>query len=179
MKKSKFLLTFMIALILLTACANSSSQESNNSELPNNSDVEKTTEPTDSNNSETEKAIVSVDYSSDDILSKYTSFTGFIDFEDENSQEIIFTTNVPVKDFKFIEVGYEEKDTDVVFFKDKVLYSQEELTPEKPFTVSWMEQGSIPNRGISYIDETDTTRYFYIIMSGEDGSLLLVEFENE
>ena len=52
MKKSKFLLTFMIALILLTACANSSSQESNNSELPNNSDVEKTTEPTDSNNSE-------------------------------------------------------------------------------------------------------------------------------
>jgi hypothetical protein len=39
-----------------------------------------------------------------------------------------------------------------------------------------MEWGSIPHRGISFKDGTDTTRYFYIAASGEDGSLLLVEF---
>jgi tetratricopeptide (TPR) repeat protein len=129
--------------------------------------------------SATKKVLVSIDYMSDELVRKYDSIAEFIEFEDEGYQKIIFTTNIAVKDFKFIEVSFKEQDMGIAFFENKILYSLEELLPEKPFVVTWMEWGSIPHRGISFIDETDTTRYFSIQASGEDGSLYLSEFENE
>ena len=123
-----------------------------------------------------EKAIVSVDLATDELLSIYDSYFEFIEFEDENYQKIIFTTNIAIKNFRFIEIGFKDEDTDFTFFENKELYSIEELSPTKPFVVTWLEQGTIPHRGISFMDETGTIRYFYISMSGMDGSLLLVEF---
>lgn len=155
MKQCKLL--FMVAMIfvmLFAACANSPASRG-------------------------EEVIVSVDYATDELLKEYDSFAEFTEFEGEGSQKIIFTTNVAASNFKFIEVGYKEEDGDIIFFGSGVLYSLGELSPEKPFTATWTEQGSIPHRGISYTDETGTTKYFYITMSGEDGSLLLVEFMNE
>lgn len=166
MKQAKLLLLFVVAM-LFAGCANSSTAGSDPSQSPNPA------------TSATEKVLVSVDYMTDELLSKYDSFAEFIEFEDESSQKIIFTTNIAVKNFKFIEVGYKDKDVNVTFFENKVLYSLEELSPAKPFAAIWMERGTVPHRGISFIDETDTARYFYIAMSGEDGSLLLVEFKNE
>lgn len=182
MKQAKLLLLFVVAFAMLFAgCANSPAPGSDPSQLPS-PDVSKkddSPEHPGSTTSEAEKALVSVDYATDELLGKYDSFAEFIEFEDEDYQKIIFTTNIAVKDFRFIEIGFEAEDTDVTFFENNVLYSLAELLPTKPFVVTWMEWGSIPHRGISFIDETDTTRYFYIAMSGEDGSLLLVEFENE
>ena len=126
--------------------------------------------------SATGTVLVNVDYATDELLSEYDSFDEFTEFEDEGYQKIIFITNIVVKDFRFIEVGYKEENTNIVFFENKVSYSLDELSPEKPLVVTWMEQGSIPHRGISFIDENNTTRYFYVAMSGEDGSLFLVEF---
>jgi hypothetical protein len=155
MKQSKLLFSAaMIFVMLFAACANSPASQS-------------------------EEVIVSVDYATDKLLKEYDSFTEFTEFEGEGFQEIIFTTNVAASNFKFIEVGYKEEDSDIILFGSKVLYSLGELSPEKPFKVTWMEQGTIPHRGISYTDETGATKYFYITMSGEDGSLFLVEFMNE
>lgn len=182
MKQAKPLLLFVVAFAMLFAgCANPSAPGGDRSQSPNPavSEAEQVLEPPESTTSEAEKALVSVDYTTDELLSKYDSFTEFIEFEDEGFQKIIFTTNIAVKDFRFIEVGYKDNDMNVTFFENEALYSLEELSPAKPFAVTWMEQGTIPHRGISFIDETDTTRYFYITMSGEDGALLLVEFKNE
>lgn len=165
MKQAKTLLFFMVAFAMLFAgCTNSST--------PGN-DIPESSNPT---TSVTEKVFVSVDYATDELLSKYDSFDEFVEFEDEGYQKIIFITSIVVKDFRFIEVGHKDEDMNVTFFENKVLYSLDELLPEKPFVVTWMEQGLIPHRGISFVDESNTTRYFYIAMSGEDGSLLLVEF---
>lgn len=123
-----------------------------------------------------EEVEISIDVLKDELLDKYASFEEFIEFDDEGFQRIIITTNVLVKDFKFIEIGFEERDSNIVLLEDKVLYSLEELSPEKPFLVTWMDQGTIPHRGISFVDESNEVRNFYITMSGEDGSLLLIEF---
>ena len=182
MKQSKLLLLFVLAFAMLFAgCANSSTPVSNRPQSPNSADseAEEVSEPPTSTTSIAEQALVSVDYATDELLSTYDSCAEFIEFEDEGYQKIIFTTNIPVKDFRFIAVDYKEENTNIVFFESEVLFSLKELTPEEPFVVTWMEWGSTPHRGISFIDETDATRYFYIAMSGEDSSLLLVEFENE
>ena len=179
MEQAKTLLFSMVTFAMLfVGCTNSSTPGSDipESQSPTVAETEQISGPPESTTSVTEKVFVSVDYATDELLSKYDFLDKFVEFEDEGYQKIIFTTNIKVKDFRFIEVGYEEKDMNVTFFENKVLYSMEELSPEKPFVVTWMEWGSIPHRGISYVDETNNTRYFYIAMSGKDGSLLLVEF---
>jgi len=181
MKQAKTLLFLVVTFAMLFAgCTNSSTPSSDIQELPTPtaSETEKVSEPPESTTSVTEEVLVSVDYATDELLSKYNSFNEFVEFEDEGYQRIIFTTSIAVKDFRFIEVGFKDEDKKVAFFENDVLYSMAELSPEKPFVVTWMEWGTIPHRGISFVDETNTTRYFYISMSGKDGSLLLVEFKN-
>ncbi|NLP47522.1 MAG: hypothetical protein GX345_01095 [Clostridiales bacterium] len=196
MKQVKPLLIFALTFIILfAACAKPSTQgvdssQSSNPALSESAQVtqapesatpgsDEVTETPESTTLKAEKALISVAYMTDELLEKYDSFHEFTEGQDENSQKIIFTTNLAVKDFSFIEVAYEDKGTDFTFFENRVLYSMEELSPTKPLAVTWMEQGTIPHRGISYIDENGKTRYFYITMSGEDGSLLLLEFMNE
>jgi hypothetical protein len=78
-----------------------------------------------------------------------------------------------VKDFSFIEVGYSEDK----YCEAAALYSVDELLPENRLVVTCLEQGMMPHRGISFLDENNATRYFYLMISGENGSLKLVEFE--
>ena len=171
MRQTKIFLLFLLSFAILFAGCSSSPTPSPATPKP--------PEPANSEDFELEEALVIADYLRDVLLSKYDSYAEFIEFDDEGYQKIIFTTNVSVKDFKFIEIDFKEENEDIVFFASEVLYLLEELKPEEPFVVTWMEWGSIPHRGISFIDETDTTRHFMIGMSGEDGSLYLNEFSNE
>lgn len=182
MKRTKLLLLFVVAFAVSFAGCTISFKpggESSQTLSAAASKTEKVTEPPESTTSAREEVLVSVDYATDEVLSGYGSFTEFVEDEGEIAQKIVFTTNVEAKGFKYIEVGYRDDGVNIVFFENKVLFSPGELSPKKPFAATWMERGAIPHRGISFIDETDTARYFYIAMSGEDGSLLLVEFENE
>lgn len=209
MKKAKLLLPLvLLAAIFLTACANPSTQGSDPTEPPTPSaseteeafsttapvtssteritevpepatvTKETVTETPEPSSSAPEKVQITVEYATDEILSSYDSFSEFIESE-EISQKIIFTTNVRVKKLSFIKVVYEEKNGEFAFFDNGELHSLEDFSPEKPFLVSWMDFGAIPHRGISFVDENDMTRYFYLATSGEDGSLILTEFHNE
>lgn len=119
---------------------------------------------------------IRIDLATDELLNKYNSYNEFIEFEGEGYQRIVIIPNTEVKNFKFIEIGYEESENQLKYFEKNVLYSINKLSPEKPFVVKWMERGLIPHRGISFVDENNTTRYFYIANSGRDGALLLLEF---
>lgn len=127
-----------------------------------------------------EKVVITVDYATDTHLNSYQSFHEYADAELEyadHAEKIIFMTSAPAKNFKFIEIGFEADDTEIRFFEESVLYSLPELLPEKPLVVTWLSQGTIPNRGITFTDETGTARYFCVTQSGKDGSVLLVEFD--
>ena len=159
MKKAKTLLFSLIALVMLfmVGCTNSSTP--------------------DDNQSKSEEILISVDYAPDEISGEYNSFDE--EYNGYEAERIILRTNIAAKDFKFIEIGYKGENTNIQYYEAAVLYSLDELSPENPLVVTWLEQGTVPHRGLSFVDENNITRYFYIAKSGEDGSLLLIEFEQE
>jgi len=130
---------------------------------------------------ETEELLISVTLASDEFLSKYNSFVEFVEFDEEGYQKIVITTNVAVKDFKFIEIGINFDP--FYIYERSVVYSMDELLPESPFVVTWLEQGTFPHRGISYLDDNHTRKYFSLSMNqaepeeSDRGMFLLNEFQ--
>lgn len=180
MRNSKTVILFLLLILVITAvgCKANTEPSVTPETLPSApvvspSDPAPDAEPTIEAES---AAVISVEYVTDELLGRYESTDEFIEFEDEGYQKILFTTSAAVKNFRFITIGYEEVNEELCFFEEKELYSQPELTPEKPLAVTWMEQGTIPHRAIAYVDESGTEKYFYIAMSGEDGSVFISEF---
>lgn len=181
MKEAKLFSLLVVITILSTGCAilpppDLDRLQSTNPSASQKTEISQAPEPTASIK---EEVIISVDFATDELLSQYDSYDEFVDPEEEGPQKIIFTSNIAAEDFHFIEIGHEAKDTTLGIIENRVLYQVGELSPTKPFVVDWTEWGSLPHRGISFKDESGRTRYFYLAMSGEDGSLLLLEFGNE
>jgi len=137
-----------------------------------------TTNPNDIKNDpdKTEQVVVSVDFATDEALRQYASYTDANIQATTGAIKVLFTTTAPAKEFHFFEVTYEERSDGFVFVERTLLYSTNDLTPEKPLVIRVLFPGEIPTRGISYLDENGVTQYFIVIVSGRDGSLLLIEF---
>lgn len=124
-----------------------------------------------------EPSYLHIDFATDERVSKYSSVNEFIEFKEPGYQKIILTTDRKVTNFKFIEIGYTEENYHYKYYEKSVLYSTSEFSPEKPFVVTWMEWGDIIKyRGISFVDENNITKNYYLCQSGKDGSLHLIEF---
>ena len=81
----------------------------------------------------------------------------FIEFEDrETDQRIAFMANIPVANFRYIEINGAE----VLYIVEEDLFVIDELGAYTPFVVNWMALGSMANRGIAFDDENGITRYF-------------------
>ncbi len=90
MKQAKLLLLFVVVFAMLFAgCTNLSTTGSDRSQSPDPaaSKAEEVLEPPKPTVFEVEKALVSVDYTADELLSEYESYTEFIEFEDEDYQK--------------------------------------------------------------------------------------------
>jgi len=68
---------------------------------------------------------------------------------------IAFTTNVPLYNFRYIEINGAE----IQFFAEETLYLLDVILPEEPLLVNWSARGSMPHRGISFV-YGNITRYF-------------------
>ena len=183
MKQAKILLLSLAVLAILFAggCAKAPVSESvtpSPSEPSAPSPTEAVLQPSEPAASATGAVCVSADYASDELLSQYASYDEFMELEDLSYQvKVVFTTSVPVTDFKFLEGGYVGGEDDSFrFVVNSVLYSMDELLPEKPLVVGTVFHGDFPTRGISFVDESNTTRYYTLGMSGKDGSLVLIEY---
>ena len=123
-----------------------------------------------------EKVIITFDYAYDEFLAKDGGYDKYVDGDSEYGINVVFRANVAVDGFQYVSLDYVESTSDndnVNFEVENVLYAPPQLTPERPFVVTMLLDGTIPNRGITYIDENGTTRYFTISMSGQDNSLCL------
>ncbi|MDL2263972.1 hypothetical protein LJC31_04910 [Synergistaceae bacterium OttesenSCG-928-I11] len=116
---------------------------------------------------------VSVEVATEEVLNRYDSYHEFMEFKEEGYQKIVFLTAAPLKAFKFIEIVRNDIGLPTA---GNALYSLDELRPGEPFVVTWMEWGSMPHRGITFIDGNDQTRCFFISSHGGDGSLVLTEY---
>lgn len=140
---------------------------------------ENTPEPTPSETTEAEitpiKAVISIDFASEALLAQPDSYDEYIDSNDEYHVKVVFTTNTVVKEFSFLElrfVDFDENDH-IVYEIVEGRYTAETLHPERPLVMDMVFWGSIPDRGISYLDENGERYYFSISLSGEDNTLLL------
>jgi hypothetical protein len=125
---------------------------------------------------------LSVEIVSDDIISAYEAFIEFVEFDDIGHQRIIFTTATPITEFRFIAITMVYDDDYTFYLKEqKELYIIDTLFPCTPFVVTWMEWGTMPHRGISFIDNKKQKRYFSINANNAEpeecdrGYLLLFE----
>jgi hypothetical protein len=127
---------------------------------------------------------ITVQVSNKEILSKYSSFAEFVDKDAPQKQQIVFTTNVALRNFEYIAIQYiyDEEQEQFNIFKTAVKHSIDELLPKRPFIVNWMEIGTFPHAGISFIDENNVKRHFAIVSNNAEpeednrGHILLIEF---
>lgn len=105
-------------------------------------------------------------------LEGFADYEEFVEFDDEGYQRIILTTSETVTELKFLSVEHYGNSRQRL----TVLYEAGELRPERPFVVTWIEWGSFPHRGVSFVDENGQERYFAIIRGGlEPGPPVLSE----
>lgn len=108
----------------------------------------------------------------EEILSYYV-------FDADNSEyrvSILFNAVGTVSDFRFKELQLIGMDEALhMEFEELTVYSLERLDESCPLVVNMTFVGDTPNYGISYFDG-ENVRTFALEMSGEDGSLILLEY---
>jgi hypothetical protein len=100
----------------------------------------------------------------------------------EGSLRIIFTTETTVRDFKYLDIVWNDNyfrenvgENERLYSVLDILYVLDEFTPEMPFIVTGANLGcALASDGFSFVDEYGETRYFYFLMSGADGEGFIV-----
>lgn len=111
----------------------------------------------------------------EELLAQFNSYRELIEPGEENAPKIILSTDIAVRDFRFLALGVDiDEEFNIEFYAESVLYTIATLTPDEAFVVTWQSRGTFPHRGISFVDETDTIRVFALDLSG-DGSIWLTE----
>ncbi|MCL2574861.1 MAG: hypothetical protein FWE33_00360 [Defluviitaleaceae bacterium] len=86
------------------------------------------------------------------------------------------TASAPMQNFSWIAVGMNESGE---LYEAEVLYAHDGEV--SVFIVNWIEWGTVPHRGVSFVDENGNVRRFFIAMNNAypdegDGIFLLREF---
>ncbi|MDR2531149.1 MAG: hypothetical protein LBC65_06380 [Oscillospiraceae bacterium] len=123
---------------------------------------------------------VSAELATADVLGRYAELNEFLEFNEPGYPKIVIAVSETVTDFKWLEVIVQDNGSGTAVYETVELYALDELTAEKPFLVTWLEQGMLPHRGISFTDLSGAVSYFYVTLdtTGElDNPIRLVEFE--
>ncbi|MEM1485968.1 hypothetical protein V6615_14020 [Oscillospiraceae bacterium PP1C4] len=113
---------------------------------------------------------VSVDYSTEEQLKKYTTAEKFV--KDEGASSLLILPKEKLENVSVCLIEY-DANTDKHYVKEN-LYSTPELTPDKPLIVQAF-MPDFPILAISYTDESGTEQLCGIGESLEDGSVYLFE----
>lgn len=174
--KMKTAIYTLIAVILIASTAAGctvTEKETDNTVSVNEGSAAATELPEMSQQSE---IAVAVDYASEEIFESGLAYTFTAD-NSEYAANVLFSAKKAVTDFKLLTINLENIDDDgnIRFSAAGELYSLPELTPEKPLAVRMTFEGSIPDKGISYVDASGTKQTYAVTMSGKDGSVIFVE----
>ncbi|MCL2182827.1 MAG: hypothetical protein FWB85_05085 [Chitinispirillia bacterium] len=107
----------------------------------------------------TNEVWISVLLASQSFLEKYETYNSFI--KDElYAQKIAFIPDAPVKDFRWLSVAIEYDSDNKEIYELYEVYRLDELHPQKPLVVSWVEVGIMSRFGFSYCDNGGQIKYF-------------------
>ncbi|MBO7703297.1 MAG: hypothetical protein J6S26_02535 [Solobacterium sp.] len=113
----------------------------------------------------------------DDDTSKDASITVIDLSESESSQGILFKANEEVAEFRvlYLDVESISEDGEIGFVTSEA-YHQDVLRPGEPLKVYVTFIGTLPNIGFCYDLPNGDMKYFYLTISGKDGSLVQTPF---
>ncbi len=98
--------------------------------------------------------------------------------QNDLAQRVIISTSAKIKDLRFIDISFSADEGEKLKFKEnEELYTLDSFKPAGPLVVWVSFPGILPTRAVSFVDENGQTRTYAIAMSGEEGSLLLVEIQ--
>jgi hypothetical protein len=164
MKKYFFAITvIMIGAVIFTAC---SSRKANTSQTAFGNETAKElnlvmagTTLAEYTRGKDDEVFISVSVADDSFLKNYKTYDSFIEHEDY-AHRIAFISNVPVKDFSWLAVIISSDQDEIVYEIIEELYRLDELLPQKPLVVSWVEAGIMSVFGFSYCDNDGQKKYF-------------------
>ncbi len=95
---------------------------------------------------------------------------------DSDPAEVFFFTRRNLRDFRILDLTFKESDASgTPVFDITEVYHLDRFSPAHPLSVKMNFYGSLPNNAISYTDTDGTVKYYYISISGMDGSYVLSE----
>ena len=109
-----------------------------------------------------EGAQIGVRAATDELLSGFGDYLDLRALE-EGELRLVFASNMRLMNFRVITVGYDNG-----FYESGEVIVRKELLPNRPIVVSWPEQGDMPHRGISFVDENHETRHFTLEINREE-----------
>ena len=93
----------------------------------------------------------------------------------EPPAKVLLSCEYTVKDFKVLGIKASPTSSNISYSTEE-LYALDELTPDCPLLLNMIFYGLLPYYGVSYVDGSGETISYSINMSGEDGSVILIEF---
>ena len=120
-------------------------------------------------------AVLSIDYASDALLADKDAYTEFLDGESDYMVKAVISASKNVTDLRIYSLRLTEETGELTFSTDEELYSQETLGPDKPLVLGLVFVGDLPEYAVFYTDAAGVERRYAILVSGEDGSLLLMD----
>lgn len=112
-----------------------------------------------------------------ELLSQYPAYEQAVIDDTEYAAEVLLQADYPVKDLKVLSLEIQDVSQDgKITFREREAFTLPVLFPSRPLLLKVAFEGSIPTRGISYVDADGVTRRFTLSLSGEDGSCLLTEY---
>ncbi len=104
-------------------------------------------------------------------------YDSFIAYEGENAASVVFYAEHPLSGIRFMHLEHDINENGEMHFDEKVVYTQNTLTPERPLLVQLVFYGDMPNNGISFVDAQGIVHSCALSVSGEDGSLQLIVYK--
>lgn len=122
---------------------------------------------------------LTADSAPEELLSQEGSYDYFEADGGEFQVKLVITARETVTDLKYVTLNldYYDENGELQTGVGDTLYTQEELTPHRPLVVGMVFYGDVASRGLTFVDEQGQFHCMSIHMSGEDGSILLVEEE--
>ena len=187
MKSYKSILFTLMFVILFLAASCTSDTVTTTEQISDINVIKNTSDDTPADNTAEAPAIedkpiplsanIQIDHVSDDLLKNFEMPYEYI--VDENGAEVMIWTDIAIRHFTLYEIGYDFEDDNFALYPDNILYTIDELPPERPFVITMYMPEIIPTHGFSFTDSDNTKRHYLIQESGMDGSVFISEFSLE
>ncbi len=120
---------------------------------------------------------VSVHYAEDMSFDPYDYDWVTVD-DNDPCVRVTFCTTAPVANFNVVSLFLKDyRDDGTMDFEVTPVYEYGALEPDCPLTAVLAFYGDLPSYGVSFTDPNGEYRLFGVTMSGEDGSLELMEIQ--